>query len=201
MDEKPKASGYRGVHLVYKYRSDRKATFNGLGVEIQLRTRVQHAWATAVETVGFFTSQALKSSAGSEDWLRFFALMSSEIATQEGTLVVPGTPGSRLEHLDELRELSSSLGVVERLTAYGQTLKVFEEKIAGGGGRYFVLSLNAPEETATAYYEGLERASAQEQDTDVVLVSVDSVSALRRAYPNYFLDTEVFLRLVAKATC
>jgi Region found in RelA / SpoT proteins len=211
MDEKPKESGYRGVHLVYKYRSDRKATYNGLSVEVQLRTRWQHAWATAVETVGFFTSQALKSSAGSEDWLRFFALMSSEIAGREGTPPVPGTPGDEARFSGELLELTLSLGVVERLTAYGATLKVFEERTAGGSSKYFVLRLNAAERTlnvysfgslaqATGHYEALERAAGEERDTDVVLVSVDSISALRRAYPNYFLDTGAFLRVVRDAT-
>lgn len=211
MDDKPKPSGYRGVHLVYKYRSDRKSTYNGLSIEIQLRTRWQHAWATAVETVGFFTSQALKSSAGSDDWLRFFALMSSEIARREGTPLVPGTPESEAELAKELSELTQSLGVVERLAAYGETLKVFEEEIAGGSSKYFVLELNAIGGSLTVYtfgsltqatghYEALERASAENSDTDVVLVSVDSVSALRRAYPNYFLDTDAFLGIVREAT-
>lgn len=210
MDDKPKESGYRGVHLVYKYRSDRKTTYNGLSVEVQLRTRLQHAWATAVETVGFFTSQALKSSAGSEDWLRFFALMSCEIASREGTTPVPGTPDDDAELAGELLDLTRSLGVVERLTAYGATLQVFEKQIAGGSSKYFVLRLNAVEgklnvyrfgslAQATGYYEGLERAAGEERDTDVVLVSVDSISALRRAYPNYFLDTGAFLRMVKDA--
>lgn len=61
---KPKPSGYRGVHLVYSYRSDRTETWNGLAIEIQIRSQLQHAWATAVETVGLFTNQARKSSMG-----------------------------------------------------------------------------------------------------------------------------------------
>ena len=36
-------------------------------------------------------------------------------------------------------------------------------------------------------------------DTDAVLVSVDSVASLRRAYPNYFADTHKFLELVSDA--
>ena len=55
----PKPSGYRGVHLVYRYHSDRSEVYNGLLVELQLRSRLQHAWATAVETVGTFVGQAL----------------------------------------------------------------------------------------------------------------------------------------------
>jgi len=35
---------------------------------------------------------------------------------------------------------------------------------------------------------------------DVVLVSVDSVKSLRSAYPNYFLDTKIFMELVVETT-
>lgn len=68
----PKVSGYRGIHLIYRYNSDRKKTYNSLKIEMQLRTHLQHAWATAVETVGTLQRQALKSSQGDADWLRFF---------------------------------------------------------------------------------------------------------------------------------
>ena len=89
---RPKNSGYRGVHLIYRYRSDRKATYNDLKIEIQIRSTLQHVWATAVETVGTFTRQALKSSQGEDDWLRFFALMSTYLAIKEGSPIVPKTP-------------------------------------------------------------------------------------------------------------
>jgi len=35
--------------------------------------------------------------------------------------------------------------------------------------------------------------------TDAVLVSVDSIAALQRAYPNYFADTRVFVALLKQA--
>jgi (p)ppGpp synthase/HD superfamily hydrolase len=76
----PRASGYRGVHLIYRYYSDKNPAYNGLKIEMQLRTRLQHAWATAVETVGAFKDQPLKSGLGDEQWLRFFALMGSILA-------------------------------------------------------------------------------------------------------------------------
>jgi hypothetical protein len=58
----PKESGYRGIHLVYRYISDRSEDYNGLQIELQLRSRYQHAWATAVETAGTFLERSLKSS-------------------------------------------------------------------------------------------------------------------------------------------
>ena len=63
----PKKSGYRGYHLIYGYHSDKKTTYNELKIELQIRSNLQHIWATAVETVGTFTQQALKSSQGELD--------------------------------------------------------------------------------------------------------------------------------------
>lgn len=48
----PRRTGYRSLHLVYQYHTDRKPEYDGLKIEIQLRSRLQHQWATAVETVG-----------------------------------------------------------------------------------------------------------------------------------------------------
>jgi len=64
----PKESGYRGIHLIYKYNGS-KDKFKGLPVEIQIRSKIQHSWATAVEVVGTFTKQALKAHTGDADWL------------------------------------------------------------------------------------------------------------------------------------
>jgi hypothetical protein len=209
MDE-PKASGYRGVHLVYRYYSDRSPTYNGLRIEMQIRSRLQHAWATAVETVGTFTQQSLKSSLGDEQWLRFFALMGSEIAMREGTPLVPDTPTDSTTLRRELRRHTRELGVVERLTAYGETLRYAEEQAQVG--HTFLLELELEEGTSTLtiasfdnpivaadQYAALERAIEPEPAKDAVLVTVESLSALRRAYPNYFLDTTSFVAAVEEA--
>ncbi|WP_457767666.1 RelA/SpoT domain-containing protein [Cyanobium sp. ULC082] len=58
----PKPSGYRGIHLIYRYRSNKSETYNGLLLEVQIRSPLQHAWATAVETVGTFLKQSLKGT-------------------------------------------------------------------------------------------------------------------------------------------
>ena len=42
------------------------------------------------------------------------------------------------------------------------------------------------------------REFEKKEGTDAVLVSVSDVTALRRAYPNYFLDTSVFLETLDK---
>jgi hypothetical protein len=208
----PKSSGYRGVHLAYRYNSDRSSTYNGLKIEVQIRSYLEHAWATAVETVGTFIQQALKSSQGEEDWLRFFALMGSEIALQEGTPTIPGTPHKRASIRTELYALTQKLDVVRRLQAYGDALHAMEDMQPSGSDHYFLLELNAIERHLTVHryrsnqlaqaqdaYEAVERAIGGREGCDAVLVSADSLAALRRAYPNYFLDTTEFLKLVRRA--
>ena len=79
-------TGYRGVHVIYRYKSDKKTDYNGLQIEIQLRTKLQHLWATAVETIGVFTRNGLKFNQGSEQWLWFFKVVSALFSIEEKSL-------------------------------------------------------------------------------------------------------------------
>lgn len=205
----PKASGYRSVHLIYRYYSDKKETYNGQKIEMQLRSRHQHAWATAVETVGAFTRQALKTSRGEKDWLRFFALMGTDIANREKTAPVPDTPGDKKVLKKELREHVKLLDVEGKLHAFGTAVHATET--APRDSHYFLLKLDAATKQVaiTGYAFGdRDRASSdyletergiQKSGADAVLVSVESLDALRRAYPNYFLDTTFFVEAVREA--
>jgi RelA/SpoT family protein len=207
----PKKTGYRGVHLIYGYYSDRKDTYNGLKIEMQLRSPLQHAWATAVETVGTFIQQALKSSRGEKEWLRFFALMGSALAFREKTPLVPKTPTKRSDLVEELRAYAAKLDVETRLEAYGRALRILESPNIEKA-HYYLLALD-PEaksvtvrgyisnqlERASSDYLQTELAIADRPGSEAVLVSVESLQSLRRAYPNFFLDTRVFLDAVRLA--
>jgi hypothetical protein len=206
----PKVSGYRGIHLVYRYVSDKKDTYNGLQIEVQIRSQLQHAWATAVETVGTFLEQSLKASQGSEEWLHFFVLMGSAIALREKTALVPRTPTSRPQLVREIKQHMASLDVESRLAAYHATiplLTVPEVK----GAKYFLVELRPADRSvsvtpfrekelpeATQRYLEVERA-LKGPGAEAVLVSVESIDALRRAYPNYFLDTRLFIAAMKAA--
>lgn len=210
----PKGSGYRGVHLIYRYNSDRKKTYNSLKIEMQLRTHLQHAWATAVETVGILQRQALKSSQGDADWLRFFALTSSAFAFREGTTPVPKTPSSHQDLVRELREYIKKLDLGNRLSAYGSALKLLANpQHDRSDSHYFLIELNPAQRSvevttfklgeskiANAKYLEVEKKMKEKTGSEAVLVSVDSLDAMRKAYPNYFLDTHVFMNLVTEAT-
>ena len=138
----PKRSGYRGHHLIYCYFSDKKDTYNDLKIELQLRSTLQHIWATAVETVGAFTEQELKSSQGEKGWLRFFVLMSSVFAQQENRPLVPNTPENHIELLDELKYYAKKLDVISRLAAYRTATRVLSGQSTLTNVRYFLLQLD-----------------------------------------------------------
>ena len=210
---KPKEDGYRGIHLVYRYHSEARKhqAFNGLKIEIQLRSRLQHIWATAVETVGTFTGQALKSDMGEEKWLRFFTLMGGVISARENRPIVPGTPVDPKELHSELRKLTQELKVRRTLEAWRSAVTL--PAVADPRAYFFLLHLDPDAKRlhvaefklgellkAQEAYADTEKLVAAQPGTQAVLVSVEDLSLLRRAYPNYFLDTRAFLNEVRRAT-
>jgi ppGpp synthetase/RelA/SpoT-type nucleotidyltranferase len=211
----PKADGYRSYHLIFKYQSkyEEKKSFEGQRIEIQIRSKLQHTWATALETVQTFTGQALKSKikAGDPDWLRFFSLMGSAIALRERRPLVPGTPPDSKELVREIRELSQKLLVEDNLRGWG----VAAQKLMAGASEeavVFLLVLDSslktvevtpftPEQLkeASDAYIKVEKETENSPEIQTVLVSVESVEALRAAYPNYFLDTGAFIQVMKQA--
>lgn len=208
----PKETGYRGVHLKYRFNGHGNSLpWDNLKIEIQLRTMLQHKWATAVEVAGTFTNTALKSNRGHAQWLRFFSLMSSIFALREGLPTIPNTPKSHLELCTEIRDINVSHRIVPTLTSFHTLIPRFEE--GRSRARYYLVILNPltsevdvrafkkeENKEADAAYAEAEKANLKKPDIQVVLVSVPSTTALKRAYPNYFLDTADFLREVLAIT-
>ena len=214
---KPKPDGYRSYHLIFKYRSasGQSSKYNGLRLEIQLRSRLQHAWATAVETASTFTGQALKSDIGEDSWKRFFALMGTAIARQERPYLDDEIPLTKAELKEELVSLCESLQVEDVLMGYRETLQITKvseyEKSYQRGQSLLVLDTDEKRievrtfardnaEGASKSYLHFEKKARDNPSLQVVLVEVDSLAALKSAYPNYYLDTTAFLRAVKKAT-
>ena len=195
----PRRSGYRGLHMMYAYDSDQSTQLDGLNIEVQIRSLRQHQWATAVETVGTFTRNDLKSSQGNATWLRFFALMSTEIAMREGTPGIPDTPTDRSKLVREIRECDQQIGISRQLAEYQDLTLMLSSLLTRN--KWVVLELDLADQTvngsvfnpgdleaATDWYVEREVESRGDSQVEVVLVSAASVSALRRAYPNYFAD-------------
>lgn len=199
--------GYRSVHLVYKYKNKVAPTYEGLRLELQIRTKLQHIWATAVETMGTFLGQALKSRQGDQEWLDFFALVSSAFAYKEKTPLVP-----RFSHLSSQETLmliakaEADLQALEKMSGFS----VAVESISKGKGRnktwfYHLIILDSLAHTVTVTpfdresfpeavneYAKAESRAANGEKIEPVLVSAGPIDSLKKAYPNFFLDIQGF---------
>ena len=73
--ENPKPDGYRGVHVIGKFKNSENILRS---VEVQVRTQLQHSWATSIEIVDIFSNNNLKFTSGVDEWSRFFKLVSNQ---------------------------------------------------------------------------------------------------------------------------
>ena len=207
----PKKSGYRSLHLIYRFKTDtaEKQVFNQypMLIELQFRTHLQHIWATALETIGFFTNQALKAGEGNKEILRFFVVVSSLFAIKEGCPTVPGTVEDETELIAEIEEINDHYHVLDMLRAIRTVIDRDGGKVPDKRG-YYILQLNyethmlkrwffkpSELEIANGLYDYLEEHKGNDP-LDIVLVRASSYSMVKAAYPNYFLDIGEFIRLV-----
>ena len=208
--ESPKASGYRSLHRVYRYTSDKRTLTTAFRLRYRCARNCSTLGRLRLRRSAPSWAKALKASQGSDEWLRFFALMGSALALREGTALVPGTPTSQRELVSELRDHVRSLDVDNRLAGYGSALNVMEEPFVRGAEFFLLELVPSKHEVRVASYSRRELSAATEQylqverslegpGSEAVLVSVESLNQLRRAYPNYFLDTEVFLAAVRES--
>ena len=199
-----KASGYRSIHFAYKYVSDNE-DYDGLRVELQIRTRLQHDWAMAVETAELISKSSLKASLGDENWLSFFKLSSAVFAQKEGMPVAESfAEYSEKDYCLQYAQLDKSFKFLDQLQALVSAVKISEEHTLRGG--FAVLLIQFAEkrvqlrhfqsdnlEDAIKYYSEVEK-SIYDQNSAVVLVSVSDMKELQEAYPSYFLNASEFIQ-------
>lgn len=200
-----KVSGYRSVHFVFKYHSNNEE-FDGMRIELQLRTKLQHSWAMAVETAELITGTALKSSQGEDEWQVFFKVVSSLFAIKERTPILK----EHLDNNDNVQTLMRQLYQMNKKYNFSDTLKALNVTIPHAQKTnykdgYYILSINfktkivnikpfskEAETAASALYSRLEKGIEANKNA-VVLVSVPKIQLLQEAYPSYFLDTNEFI--------
>jgi hypothetical protein len=166
---------------------------------------MQHAWATAVETMGTYLGQALKSGQGDNEWKAFFQTASASLAGLELTPTIPGFEGQSQAQIHQTLALQEKeLRVLDKLKGFAvATDKIHQTR---GQGSYHLIILNSAEKTvelrpypisrleeANRDYAAIETRAKSGEPLEAVLVSAGPIEALKKAYPNYFLDTEVFI--------
>lgn len=207
--QNPKFSGYRSLHIVYEYKSDSVDTYNrNMLIEIQYRTHLQHLWATAVETMGLFTKEAIKSGQGSDDIKRFFVLVSALFAIREEQPIPPNVIDDIDEIVSEIESIDAKNNYLDFLSGIRVATDHQDSKFDESDMGYCILILNynirrlriklfksSEIDEANKTYNSIESTRA-ESKIDAVLVRVSSFKELKKAYPNYFSDIEEFVNIV-----
>ena len=176
--QKPKDDGYRGYHLIGKF-EDAKGQVKS--IEIQLRTQIEHYWATALEIVDLFTGQALKSNLGDKQWKDFFLNVSQQFAVMETihlyenlefeekfqkyTEVLNGK-NNELISCGKVQKYSNSLNVVERFNAFAASLQVVDTKLTALEATeygYVLLEIDIPNSNvSTSFFPNDKPQDAEE---------------------------------------
>jgi ppGpp synthetase/RelA/SpoT-type nucleotidyltranferase len=202
---KPKPDGYRSHHMVFKFQgAGEEEVYKDRRVEVQIRTRLQHSWATAVEAVGLFRREDMKAGLGNADWLKLFRLMSQEFLVVEGCAE---RDDARAVRLSEIAELNNSLSAVHTLENLRQAVRITDNYAFDPNNKpdYFLIRYNRLSNAVTvnAQYGPIDAvrsydkaetvdADATNSGYNTVLVEVDEIESLKAAYPNYFGDVDLF---------
>lgn len=207
--KEPKADGYRSLHQVFKYHSKSNIELNGLQIELQIRTRLQHSWATAVETLGIIEKSSFKTGQGSDDFKTFFKLASALFSHHEKQPI-----------LTEYQDISMA-GVVKALNELQERLQIFAklqgliitakhiETAQNKTDEYHLMELDLSNQSpkvnliafsksqldlAESFYKMREIDTANNPNIELVLISAGNLKEIKKAYPNYFLDTQDFIK-------
>lgn len=205
--EEPKSTtGYRSIHFVYKYQST-DSNYDGLLVELQIRTKLQHCWAMAVETMGLCTKTSLKSNQGRDIHLDFFRIVSALYALKENQPIAKNMQIFVMKDLmAKCYKIDNALEITKKLSAISVSIDNVEKNSINAD--YYVLNINLDKrllniktfedfEEASSLYSKLEEKE-NEENRAVVLVSVDEIKELRETYPSFFLDTKDFIDSINK---
>lgn len=200
----PKDSGYRSIHYVYKYHSS-YADYDGLRIELQIRTRLEHSWAMAVETASLISRTSLKANIEDHSvWRDFFRLISAIFAQKENCPVLHRYADYTHEmYCNDYIQFLDKHKLLDQLQALRVTVND-EGIFAGGNTGYCLLLINFKDKIVTPRQYDINQEDAAstmfiqtEQslsaDEAVILVSIEKMQELREAYPSYFLDTKEFI--------
>ncbi len=197
----PKENGYKSIHLIGKfdndYGKDRK-------IELQVRTNIQHSWATAVEIVDLFRKESIKSGNGSKDWMNFFSLVAKQFDILEKNPYLNSDNEKLLREYfrkeiqnsktDELYlavfslfTLSKKLDVYTKFSSYRDSIKVMAEALTEKKDGYFLISIEfITNETIikTSHFSNNELDKANEE-----YLKLEEISIINKNYVCALIST------------
>ena len=216
----PKNDGYRSVHLVGNYKGEDGRIFP---IEIQVRSMLQHVWATGVEMIDICTEQSLKSGLGVGNWGDFFKKLSELFLELEQVHFLNSLEIEPLlanlnrmmvkkvfsKLVSEVVALERSLNLTKSLESYanliGSVDAVLEDKPDVQGYYLVYLNLEVGSVIAQDFFDSNETAIANQKYLELekriegdrrqiaALVSTQAIGGIKEAYPNYFADAQKLL--------
>lgn len=209
--ERPKRDGYRSVHLVFSYqgRNETAHQYNGLQIELQIRTELEHVWATAVEVAGLMHGRRMKNGEGNKAWRDFFLYVSQaleiiEYLDSEGKHFKLPPDLQPVEVYKKIIELDRRHNIVKELEAYATLV----QQASIRNFAYYIMIIDPT--TRTLEIRGYDESEVEKANSDYikleeeherssidqVFVSAGSMKQLKKAYPNYFLDVHKLVQYV-----
>lgn len=219
----PKEDGYRSFHLIGKFGINLESS---RFIEVQVRTIIQHDWATTLEVVDLFTGQALKSSMGKASWKRFFYYVAEQFSVMDsisGFAMMSLEEQFRLysakiisnedllESCQHAQQSTRTVNAVKVLNGFAQSLRILEGQIDESRSEgYVLLKLDvrgrtletqiftkSESEDAEKAYTALETENIEHDHIVVALISTAKVNDIKDAYPNFFGDSTDFIRYLS----
>lgn len=195
----PKWTGYRGIHDVYEYdvNSEVGKRLTGLYVEIQYRTLVQHAWATANEVIGFITESQPKFQRGDERITYAMALASEILARAHESMTGCFPEMNDRILVEKFLTAEKEIGLLEML----RKLNATAEARTKDKNTILIFKDGEPLQLRTFHYEPdalreLFQLENEHPEWDIVLVRAESSADIRLAFKNYFSDARDFIKLI-----
>lgn len=180
---------------------------NGMYVEIQLRTQLQHLWATSVETIDIFRGTTLKEIEDATCWHDFFCQVSSVFAITEKSPVVPVYTNLGISELcDVLQNNITKNFLMHKIASFALTDTISNNPKLKKA-YYMVITLDSNKKKATMnifkesdYHLAFERYKHLEQKNtpgeQSVLIALNQIKKVRDAYPNYFMNLKNFSEMI-----
>lgn len=217
----PKSDGYRSIHKVFYYSSnipystlnEKRFNLENKKIELQLRTRLQHIWATTVEIYDIINKSNIKTGTH------------NKLETKEGlffkkcSLVFEGIESNDVEkikiNINEIFRDKDLVEIYNRLKGI-KNIKNIQLPKTLGSDEVFILITNLNKGKTTffttdpiekndkqdtflinASYRRLEEKNTKGEYI-LLLLTLGDIKKLKNVYPNYFLNTNKFISILKK---
>lgn len=195
--DNPKDTGYRGIHDVFREKIDNKIKAK---IEIQYRTKLQHAWATTCEVWDMnFHDRTKFGLAKNSDVKLFFQYLSEVLARfleKSSFLNI-----SDIDLFKKIKKLECKYKILAKLRKLPILKKIECTMPDMPQKKQILLILNKKMSdieinTYQHIYEAIESYSIAEKNSadDTVLIQGANEKELKKAFNNYFNDVEYFFK-------